>query len=96
MDDVKSIGEYYRTLPGVKVESKNVMFVYASPKEIRLPTPEDFISQLCHHTLRSGKTLSAYWYVFIAQQSPAADILNEIILYTFICLIPFLLYVYKL
>ena len=81
-DDVKSVGEYYRTLPGVKVESKNVMFVYASPKEIRLPTPVDFLSEVCHHTPRSGKTLPAYWYGFIAQQSPAADLLNKI--YTFI------------
>ena len=79
---VKSIGEYYRTLPGVKVESKNVMFVYVSPKEIRLPTPEDFISELCQRTSRSGRTLPAYWYGFIAPQSPAANIVNE--KYTFI------------
>ena len=80
-DDVKSIGEYYRTLPGVKVESKNVMFVYASPKKIHLPTPEDFIPELCQPISRSVRTLPAYWYGFIAPQSPAADILNEI--YTF-------------
>ena len=81
-DDVKSIGEYYRTLPGVEVESKNVMFVYASPKEICLPTTEDFISELCQPRSRSGMTLPAYWYGFIAQQSHAADILNKI--YTFV------------
>ena len=59
-DDVKSIGEYYRTLPGFKVESKNVMFVYASPKETRLPTPEDFVPELCQPISRSGRTLPAY------------------------------------
>ena len=77
-----SIAEFYRDMAkkgGDEVKPDHVVFIYASPVELKQPSDMDFVSELQERELRSRKVAAPeYRYGFVDRNSLAGNLLLKL------------------
>lgn len=77
-----SIAEFYRDMAekgGDEVEEDHVVYIYASPEELKQPSEMDFVSELQERVLRSRKVAAPkYRYGFVDRNSFAGNLLLQL------------------
>ena len=71
-----SVAEFYRSL--AKQENVKIVYIYASPQQLKEPSPKDFVDELADKNLRSGTDCPDYYYGFVDHDSMAGCMLKQL------------------
>lgn len=77
-----SVAEFYRYLAkkdNIEIDAKHVVYIYASPKELRNPRPVDFVAELRKIRLKGGiSRCPQYHYGFVDHDCIAGHLLLQL------------------